>query len=73
MSGVLDLPPDVELVVEVRGALPFQARDLAFAARLLDQPRVARGDRLGERELVRLSAPSAASRTLAGSRRAPAR
>src|SRR5580704_5760322 len=54
VSCVLDLPPDVELVVEVRGALPFQAPDLAFEARLLDQSRVARGDRLGERKLVGL-------------------
>ena len=55
-ARLMDLPADGVLVVDVRGALALQARDLALQPRLLHQPSVTRGDRLGHGELVGLAA-----------------
>jgi len=54
VAGVPDLPPDAELVVEVCCALALQPRDLGFEAGFLNEPRITRGNGLGERELVGL-------------------
>ena len=56
LLAVADLAADRELVVEMAVAQACEARDLGGDPRLAHEPFVARRDRLGERELVRLRA-----------------
>ena len=52
VCGIGDPAPDIELVVEMCGALPLEACDLGFQSGFLHQARVPGCDRLGQRELV---------------------